>query len=76
MFLLMSVVALGDMSCGLAEQAANALLTLALAAIVITGVSCTMFYAGLRRYESGSALHVNVRNAGCTTCGVMTFCAE
>ena len=45
---------------GLAELAANALLTLALAAIVITGVSCTMFYAGLRRYESGSVLKVNV----------------
>ena len=33
---------------------------MALAAITITIVSCTVFYAGLRRYESGSALNVNV----------------
>src|SRR5512143_2103221 len=33
---------------------------MALAAITITIVSCMVFYAGLRRYESGSALNVNV----------------
>lgn len=33
---------------------------LAGAAIVITAVSSAVFYAGLRRYESGSALNVNV----------------
>jgi ABC-2 type transport system permease protein len=33
---------------------------MALAAIVITLVSCSVFYAGLRKYESGSAINVNV----------------
>jgi ABC-2 type transport system permease protein len=33
---------------------------MALAAIAITIVSCAVFYAGLRRYESGSALNINV----------------
>ena len=38
----------------------NGLAWLALAAVVITIISSTMFYAGLRRYESGSAMNVNV----------------
>jgi ABC-2 type transport system permease protein len=38
----------------------NGLLLLALAAVVITILSSTMFYLGLRRYESGSAINVNV----------------
>lgn len=38
----------------------SALAFMALAAIAITIVSCAVFYAGLRRYESGSALNVNV----------------
>ncbi|CAG0933103.1 hypothetical protein TFLX_02908 [Thermoflexales bacterium] len=37
-----------------------ALGVMALAAITITIVSCTVFYAGPRRYESGSALNVNI----------------
>jgi ABC-2 type transport system permease protein len=38
----------------------NGLALLALAAVVITIISSTMFYTGLRRYESGSAMNVNV----------------
>ena len=38
----------------------NGLAVLVAAAIVITLVSSATFYAGLRRYESGSALNVNV----------------
>ena len=38
----------------------QALALMALAALVITLVSCSVFYAGLRKYESGSALNVNV----------------
>jgi ABC-type uncharacterized transport system permease subunit len=36
------------------------LLLLALAAVTITFISSRMFYVGLRRYESGSAINVNV----------------
>ncbi len=36
------------------------LLSLALVAAVITFISSRMFYLGLRRYESGSAINVNV----------------
>ena len=38
----------------------NGLALLALAAMTVTLVSSTMFYVGLRRYESGSAINVNV----------------
>jgi ABC-2 type transport system permease protein len=38
----------------------NGLLLLIAAAVVITFVSSTIFYRGLRRYESGSAINVNV----------------
>ncbi len=36
------------------------LLLLALVAVLITFISSRMFYLGLRRYESGSAINVNV----------------
>ena len=38
----------------------QALGVMVLAALVITIVSCSVFYAGLRRYESGSAINVNI----------------
>jgi ABC-2 type transport system permease protein len=38
----------------------NGLIVLAAAAIVITAISSATFYVGLRRYESGSAINVNV----------------
>jgi hypothetical protein len=38
----------------------NGLALLALAAAAVTFVSVAAFYLGLRRYESGSALNVNV----------------
>lgn len=38
----------------------NALALLAIAALSITIISTTTFYLGLRRYESGSAINVNV----------------
>ena len=38
----------------------NGLAVLAVAAVIITIVSSATFYLGLRRYESGSALNVNV----------------
>ncbi|HLF25747.1 MAG TPA: hypothetical protein VJG32_05380 [Anaerolineae bacterium] len=38
----------------------NGLALLAGAAIVITLISTATFYIGLRRYESGSAINVNV----------------
>ena len=38
----------------------SGLVILAMAAAVITLVSSSVFYIGLRRYESGSAINVNV----------------
>jgi ABC-2 type transport system permease protein len=39
---------------------ANLMLTLVVATLVITTLSTASFYLGLRRYESGSAMNVNV----------------
>jgi hypothetical protein len=38
----------------------NGLLLLTLVAIAITIIASRMFYVGLKRYESGSAINVNV----------------
>jgi ABC-2 type transport system permease protein len=38
----------------------NGLAILVAAAVTIAIISCVTFYAGLRRYESGSAINANV----------------